>query len=73
MCIDIIMWLVGLDTSEILSRTQKIQNLKNYFHNTISHCERPHQHKSDPVEKMPSGQPGGPRKHPRSGYFLVSI
>ena len=41
MCIDIIMWLVGLDTSEILSRTQKIQNLKNYFHNTISHCEVP--------------------------------
>ena len=23
------------------------------------------------VTKMPSGQPGGPRKHPRSGYFLV--
>ena len=38
MCKDIIMLLVGLDTSEILSRTQKIQILKNCFHNTISHC-----------------------------------
>ena len=25
----------------------------------------------NPAEKMLSGQPGGPRMYPRSGYFLV--
>ena len=38
MCIDIFMLLACTDTSEILPRTQNIPNLKNYFHNTISHC-----------------------------------
>ena len=27
----------------------------------------------NPAEKMLSGQPGGPRMYPRSGYFLVTF
>ena len=33
-----IMMLVDLDKPETLPRKLKTQYLKNYFHNTISHC-----------------------------------